>query len=176
MDVKGSVRERIGPGSAVFIPEMPGPVSSNRRDAPESERPSVGGQEKSEAGARLDVWLDIACLFRTRSEAQKAVQNGKVAVNGQTAKSHRMLKPGDQLTIGRPFGRKQTLVVKGIAERHVSKADARTLYEDTTPPPTPEEIAMRRMDRIIRASITPPTAPDRRARRALRKMKEGEDY
>lgn len=176
MDVKGSVRERIGPGSGVFIPEMPGPVSSNRRIAPESERPSVSGQGKSEAGARLDVWLDIACLFRTRSEAQKAVQNGKVDVNGQTAKSHRMLKPGDQLTIGRPFGRKQTLIVKGIAERHVSKADARTLYEDTTPPLTPEEIEMRKMDRIIRASITPPTAPDRRARRALRKMKEGDGF
>ena len=29
---------------------------------------------------RLDVWLDVACLFRTRSEAQKACRNGKVDV------------------------------------------------------------------------------------------------
>ena len=27
---------------------------------------------------RLDVWLDVACVFRTRSEAQKACRGGKV--------------------------------------------------------------------------------------------------
>jgi ribosomal 50S subunit-recycling heat shock protein len=35
---------------------------------------------------RLDVWLDVACVFRTRSEAQKACKAGKVDVNGQSAK------------------------------------------------------------------------------------------
>ena len=30
---------------------------------------------------RLDVWLDVACLFRTRSEAQNACRGGKVTVN-----------------------------------------------------------------------------------------------
>ncbi|MFN8064033.1 MAG: S4 domain-containing protein [Vicinamibacterales bacterium] len=126
-----------------------------------------------DAAARLDVWLDVACLFRTRSEAQKAVRNGKVAVNGQPAKAHRLLRVGDELVIGRPFGRRQTVVVKGIAEKHVAKAEARLLYEDRTPPPTPEEIEMRRMERMYRAAVTPPTTPDKRARRALRKMKEG---
>ena len=29
---------------------------------------------------RLDVWLDVSCLFRTRSEAQRACRNGKVDV------------------------------------------------------------------------------------------------
>jgi hypothetical protein len=33
---------------------------------------------------------------------------------------------------------------------------------------------MRRMERIYRAAVTPPTTPDKRARRALRKMKEGQ--
>ena len=32
-------------------------------------------------GSRLDVWLDISCLFRTRSEAQKAVLAGKIETN-----------------------------------------------------------------------------------------------
>ena len=128
---------------------------------------------KDGPAARLDIWLDVTCLFKTRSDAQKAVKNSKVEVNGQTAKAHRMLRPGDTLVIGRPFARKQTIIVKGIAERHLSKADARLLYEDTTPPPTPEEIEMRKMDRIYRAAVTPPTTPDKRDRRALRKMKEG---
>ena len=41
---------------------------------------------------RLDLWLDIACLFKTRSEAQKACKNGKIDVNGQPAKPHRVVK------------------------------------------------------------------------------------
>jgi ribosome-associated heat shock protein Hsp15 len=125
--------------------------------------------------ARLDVWLDVACLFRTRSEAQKAVRNGKIEVNGQPAKAHRLLRPGDELVIGRPFGRKQTILVKAIAEKHVPRAEARLLYEDKTPTPTAEEVENRRLERIYRAAVTPPTTPDKRARRALRKMKEGED-
>ena len=49
---------------------------------------------------RVDAWLDIACLFRTRSEAQKACRSGKVDVNGQAAKPHRELKEGDEIVTG----------------------------------------------------------------------------
>jgi ribosome-associated heat shock protein Hsp15 len=132
----------------------------------------VGDVNRTETATRLDVWLDVACLFKTRAEAQKAVRNGKVDVNGQVAKAHRLLKPGDALIINRPFGRKQTIIVRGIAERHVSKAEAKLLYEDTTPPPTAEEIELRRVERMYRAAVTPPTTPDRRDRRALRRLKE----
>jgi len=122
-------------------------------------------------GVRLDVWLDVACLFKTRSEAQKACRGGKVAANGQAAKPNRRLRVGDELEISRPFGRKQRVRVTALAERHVAKADARRLYDDLTPPPTPEEIEARRMERMFRAATTPPRAPDKRERRALRKMK-----
>ena len=124
--------------------------------------------------ARLDQWLDIACLFKTRSEAQKACKLGKVSVNGATAKPHRDLKIGDQLEIQRPMGRKQLLTVLGIAATHIPKAEARLLYEDRTPKPTPEEIEMRRLERIYRAAATPKTRPDRDLRRTLRRLKRGE--
>jgi len=124
---------------------------------------------------RLDVWLDIACLFRTRSEAQKACTNGKIAVNRQTAKPNRLLRVGDHVEVGRPFGRKQEVVVRGLADRHVARADARRLYDDLTPPPTAEEIEMRRVERAYRRAMTPPRAPDKRQRRALRKMKGRDD-
>jgi ribosome-associated heat shock protein Hsp15 len=123
---------------------------------------------------RLDVWLDIACLFKTRSEAQKALKAGKIDVNGQAVKPNRQVKVGDEIEIGRPFGRKQRLRVLAIADRHVSRADARRLYEDLTPPPTAEEIELRRMERIYRAAVTPLKAPDKRERRALRKL-QGKD-
>jgi ribosome-associated heat shock protein Hsp15 len=122
---------------------------------------------------RLDLWLDIACLFRTRSEAQQACKSGKISVNGQSAKPNRLLRAGDAIEISRPFGRKQQLVVRALDDHHIAKADARQLYEDRTPPPTPEEIEMRKIERMHRAAMTPPRAPDKRARRAIRKLKEG---
>ena len=89
---------------------------------------------------RLDVWLDVACLFRTRSEAQKACKIGRVDVNGQTAKPHREV-----------------------------------LYEDRTPKPTEDEIQMRRLTRLARAFAPPPVTPDKRERRRLRRLKEGDE-
>jgi len=121
---------------------------------------------------RLDVWLDVACLFRTRSEAKKACEGGKIDVNGLPAKPHRTIRPGDELEISRPFGRKQKIVIRGLAEKHIPKAEARALYEDLTPQPTAQEIETRRLERMYRAAMTPPRAPDKRARRALRKLKE----
>ena len=61
----------------------------------------VNDADDGPAGARLDVWLDIACLFRTRSEAQKATRAGKVAVNRQSAKPNRRLRLGDEVEISR---------------------------------------------------------------------------
>jgi ribosome-associated heat shock protein Hsp15 len=129
------------------------------------------GSDRSAEVVRLDVWLDVACLFRTRSEAQKACKAGKVDVNGQPAKPNRPLRTGDEIEISRPFGRKQRIAVRELADRHIAKADARKLYEDLTPPPTAEEIEARRLERIYRAAVTPPKAPDKRERRALRRLR-----
>ena len=112
---------------------------------------------------RLDIWLDVACLFKTRSEAQKACTLGKVSVNGQTAKPHRDVKVGDELEIHRPLGRKQLLTVLGLADTHIARAEARLLYEDRTPKPTPEEIEIRRLERIYRAAATPTDAAGSRS-------------
>ena len=126
------------------------------------------------ADVRLDTWLDVACLFKTRSEAQKACKLGKVSVNGSAAKPHRDVKVGDKIEINRPLGRKQLLTVLALASTHLPKAEARLLYEDRTPKPTPEEIEIRRLERIYRAAATPKTRPDRDMRRTLRRLKRGE--
>ncbi|MEO5897634.1 MAG: RNA-binding S4 domain-containing protein [Vicinamibacterales bacterium] len=124
---------------------------------------------------RLDVWLDVSCLYRTRSEAQKACKGGKIDVNGQTGRPHRDLKLEDVIEITRPHGRNQKVIVKGLAEQHIAKAEARKLYEDLTPPPSPEELEILRMTRLARPFSRAANAgsPDKRERRELRKMKEG---
>lgn len=122
---------------------------------------------------RLDVWLNVACLFRTRSEAQKACNGGKVDVNGQAAKPHRLLRAGDELRITRPAGRRQLILVRSLADRHVAKAAARELYEDRTPPPPAEEVEARRLERQFRAAmrIEASRPPTKRERRQLLRLK-----
>lgn len=133
--------------------------------------PSNNSAAPAAPSVRLDVWLDVACLFKTRSEAQKACTGGKVDVNGVSSKPHRLLRVGDAIEISRPLGRKQQIIVTALADRHLAKADARALYEDRTPAPTPQEIEMRRLERLFRASMTPSRSPEKRERRALRQLK-----
>ena len=122
---------------------------------------------------RLDVWLDVACLFKTRSEAKRACEAGRVDVNGQTAKPNRLVREGDRLHIGRPFGRHQDVVVRIVMDDHVKKSEAKALYDDVTPKPTPQEVEMRRVERAYRAATHAAGTPDRRQRRQLRRIKEG---
>jgi ribosome-associated heat shock protein Hsp15 len=123
---------------------------------------------------RLDDWLDIACLSRTRSEAKRACEGGKVDVNGHSAKPNREIREGDEIQITHRFGRRQKVVVRGLTEQHVPKAEARHLYEDLTPKPTPEELELRRIARMAAPFTRPASAgaPDRRERRELRRLKE----
>jgi ribosome-associated heat shock protein Hsp15 len=120
---------------------------------------------------RLDVWLDVACLFKTRSEAKRACEGGKVDVNGEHAKPHRAVREGDRIRISRPFGRHQDVIVRIALDQHVKKAEARVLYDDVTPKPTAEEIEMRRMERVYRAASQAAGTPDRRRRREIRRAK-----
>lgn len=122
---------------------------------------------------RLDVWLDVACLFKTRSEAKRACEGGKVEVNGDGAKPHRLIREGDRIRIGRGFGRFQDVIVRIAIAQHVKKSEARALYDDDTPKPTPEEIEARRVERVYRAAATAAGTPDRRRRREIRRFKEG---
>ncbi len=120
---------------------------------------------------RLDVWLDVACLFKTRSEAKRACEGGKIDVNGEHAKPHRAIREGDRLRISRPFGRHQDVIVRIVIDQHVKKAEARVLFDDVTPKPTAEEIEMRRMERVYRAASQAAGTPDRRRRREIRRAK-----
>jgi ribosome-associated heat shock protein Hsp15 len=119
---------------------------------------------------RLDVWLDVACLFPTRSQASAACAGGKVDLNGHAAAAHKLVRAGDRLSITFARGRR-TFVVKGLAERHVKKADARALVEETTPPPSAEVIEARRLERMFAprdAGGARPTKKERRQREKAR--------
>jgi ribosome-associated heat shock protein Hsp15 len=123
---------------------------------------------------RLDVWLDVSCLFKTRSEAKRACEGGKVTVNGDSAKPNRTLREGDRLRISRGQGRNQDVIVRLLIDQHVRKSEARALYDDVTPLPTPEQVEMQRLERAYRAAARAAGTPDRRRRRTIRQFKRGE--
>jgi ribosome-associated heat shock protein Hsp15 len=86
---------------------------------------------------RLDTWLWVARLAKTRSLANEAVTGGRVQVDGQRAKPSRAVRPGDRIEISLgPVGR--TVIVRGLAPRRGPASEAVQLYEET-----PESVAAR---------------------------------
>ncbi|HVN76404.1 MAG TPA: S4 domain-containing protein [Thermoanaerobaculaceae bacterium] len=124
-------------------------------------------------GVRLDVWLDVACVAKTRSQAKELCDGGKVEVGGVRAKSHRTVRPGDRIAVTLAPGRTRELIVRAVGTTHVAKALARELYEDVTPPPSPEEIEMRCLERFAPPPAPPRGSgrPEKRARREMERMR-----
>jgi ribosome-associated heat shock protein Hsp15 len=133
----------------------------------------TGDRPHDAPAQRLDVWLDVACLFKTRSLARAACRGGKVEVNGQVSRPGRLLRAGDELRITRAPGRPQIVVVLDFAPQHVARAAARRLYEDRTPPPSPDELEQRRLRRVFGMPVASRRPANTRERRALRRLKEG---
>ena len=78
---------------------------------------------------RIDKWLWAARFFKTRSLAAKAVDGGRVRVNGEGAKPSRALKPGDELAIR--VGELEWVVeVKALSWQRGPAAQAALLYAE----------------------------------------------
>jgi ribosome-associated heat shock protein Hsp15 len=79
---------------------------------------------------RVDKWLWTARLLKTRASAADAVKGGRVRINGVAVKPSREVQVGDELeiTVGRV---RRTVIVRAMAERRVSAAQAQTLYDET---------------------------------------------
>jgi ribosome-associated heat shock protein Hsp15 len=94
---------------------------------------------------RLDKWLQVARVFKTRSQATHACSLGRVEVNGMPAKPHRLLSLEDRIEVSYPDW-KRVLIVKQLRDKSVAKALARELYEDLSPPRPKLDL----IDRIMR--------------------------
>jgi ribosome-associated heat shock protein Hsp15 len=79
---------------------------------------------------RLDHWLWVVRLTKTRSLAAEAIKAGRVQVNGQPAKPSREVHPGDEVEV-RNGAIHTTVVVRGAAPRRVGAPEAAKLYEET---------------------------------------------
>ena len=123
---------------------------------------------------RLDKWLKIARLFKTRSRAVEACSGRHVKVNGKTAKPSQMIKAGDTLSIQFP-SRNRTFDIEKLAERSVPAAEARELYIEHLPKITEEsaeKLALfMKLDAKRRWERKGKGRPTKQERRQLEKMK-----
>lgn len=113
---------------------------------------------------RLDKWLQVARIFKTRSQATHACDLGRVKVNGQPAKPHRHLAIGDRIEVTQGEW-DRVLIVQDLRDRPVPKAEAVGLYEDQSPPrPSADPVArlMRRPPVLRAPGAGRPTKRDRR--------------
>jgi ribosome-associated heat shock protein Hsp15 len=79
--------------------------------------------------ARIDKWLWTARFYKTRSLAARAVEGGKVKLNGERVKPGKEVKTGDQLEVR--AGELQWLVeVRAVALRRGPAAEAALLYAE----------------------------------------------
>ena len=125
------------------------------------------------AEVRLDIWLDVTCLARTRSQAKELCDGNKVEINGQRAKAHRTVRLGDHIRLSLGPGVRRELIVREVIDTHVAKARAREAFEDVTPPPTPDELEMRELRKCAPPPSPPKGAgrPEKRDRRASDRLR-----
>lgn len=82
---------------------------------------------------RLDKYLWAIRLFKTRSQASDACEQGKVKYQGLGVKASRTVKVGDVFVI-RTSSRTWTIQVDQLLDHRVSYQEAIACYTDLTPP------------------------------------------
>lgn len=114
---------------------------------------------------RVDRWLWAARFFKSRSLATKACDSGKVDVNGQRSKPHKLVKTGDIVEFAVGEWRRKVKVLQ-LSEKRGPASIARLLYEDQSSPPPVRE-------KVFSPPLRPKGAgrPTKQERRRLRKLR-----
>jgi ribosome-associated heat shock protein Hsp15 len=126
----------------------------------------------NEASLRIDKWLWAARFFKTRSLAAKAVDGGRVRVNGEGAKPSRVLKAGDELAI-RVGELEWVVAVLALSRQRGPAAQAALLYAER------EDSRTRRQAAIAQRKARPHPAagvkgrPTKKDRRLIHRFTEG---
>ncbi len=121
-------------------------------------------------GVRLDQYLDFSCLFKTRSQAKKAIELGRVKVNSNDVSPAYKIKIGDKISIKYEYGEKVVKVLE-VIDKNIPKSEAKKTYEILIPYPTKEIMEKFKLDKTLKEMWTPEKKPDKRARKKLRKIK-----
>ena len=83
-----------------------------------------------ESGLRLDRWLWAARFYKTRGLATRAIEGGKVHLNGSRVKKAREVKVGDIVRVMRS-PHEIHVSVRALSPNRRSAPQAAELYEET---------------------------------------------
>ena len=81
---------------------------------------------------RIDKWLWVVRIYKTRSIATKACAGGKVKIEGNTVKASRMVRKGDIIQVRKRVIKYEYKVLK-IAEKRMGAKLVPDFLEDITP-------------------------------------------
>ena len=117
----------------------------------------------SDDSIRLDKWLWFARFLKSRTLAATLCANGRVRVSGRVvSKPSQALKVGDVLTF--PLGPHiRVIEVKALGTRRGPAEEARTLYDDLSPPQPRTKAAEAGQAATREPGAGRPTKADRRA-------------
>ncbi len=112
---------------------------------------------------RIDKYLFSIRIYKTRSLASEACQNGRISINDIVAKPAKEVCIGDIITINF-HGYKRLIKVNSLIDKRVGAAIANTLFDDITPE---DELLKKEMANSPKQEIRPrglgrPTKKDRR--------------
>lgn len=93
---------------------------------------SPAGPSAEVDSIRLDKWLWFARFFKSRTLATRFLETGKARTRGATAKPHARVRVDDVVTFTQTGLR--IVRVRALGRRRGPAVEARTLYEDLSPP------------------------------------------
>jgi len=120
---------------------------------------------------RLDKWLQIARVYKTRSQATRACQLGRARVNGIRAKPHRPLAVGDRVEVDKLKDWTRILVVAELHDKPLPKAEAPRLYVDESPPQPVRDPMSRLLSRPAGTREQGLGRPTKRERREMERLR-----
>lgn len=122
---------------------------------------------------RIDKWLKVARVYKSREEAARACEMGRVKVNGHEAKPAKDIKVGDELVI-KVQKHYRTLQIKEIPQRGLSAKDAKLVYHESTPQLSTETAALMKLMRQAERALPAPAKgrPTKRDRRVLDRFRK----
>jgi len=122
---------------------------------------------EDETGVRIDKWLWVARVFKTRALATEACRAGHVKLEGAPVKPGRAVHPRETYVV-HTAALTRTVRVVGVAQRRVGAREVAALLEDLTPP---EEFERQRRSAVEQVLARPKGAgrPTKRERRQIDK-------
>jgi ribosome-associated heat shock protein Hsp15 len=128
--------------------------------------------QDSRPAVRIDKWLWAARFFKTRAQAAKSCDMGRIQSNGKEAKPARDVRVGDMLRVRTEGGEFEIEVVE-LSEVRGPAAAAQALYRETESSQAARRKAAEERKAMREFAPQPEHRPSKRDRRRIIQFRGG---